>query len=85
MIEGPNRNDVPEQPRSTWRQVGSAFEWLGSRRNGFLVGLAVIYGLGYLVWAVNSWMNNLGFLPALDFQYFVAIFTQLVLQVYIRR
>lgn len=33
---------------------------------------AVLYGAGLLVWSVNAWMNNLGFLPALDFQYFVA-------------
>lgn len=30
------------------------------------------YVLGYLVWSVNAWANNLGMLPALETQYFVA-------------
>lgn len=46
--------------------------WLGERRDGFLVGGAVLYGLGYLVWSYNAWRNHLGQLPALEFQYLMA-------------
>jgi hypothetical protein len=44
-------------------------KWLGERRDGFLVGGAILYGLGYLVWSYNAWLNHLGALPALEFQY----------------
>jgi hypothetical protein len=44
-------------------------KWLGERRDGFLVGGAILYGLGYLVWSYNAWRNHLGQLPALEFQY----------------
>lgn len=54
------------------KEIGLFFERLGKKRDGFLVTLAVIYGAGYLVWAVTSRLNNLGLLPALDFQYFIA-------------
>jgi hypothetical protein len=47
-------------------------KWLGERRDGFLISGAVLYGLGYLVWSYNAWRNNLGQLPALEFQYVVA-------------
>jgi hypothetical protein len=47
-------------------------KWLGERRDGFLISGAVLYGLGYLVWSYNAWRNNLGQLPALEFQYLIA-------------
>lgn len=47
-------------------------KWLGDRRDGFLVGSAGLYSLGYLVWSYNAWRNNLGQLPALEFQYLIA-------------
>jgi len=47
-------------------------KWLGERRDGFLVGGAVLYGLGYLVWSYNAWRNHLGQLPAIEFQYLMA-------------
>ena len=35
--------------------------------------MAGIFDLfGYVVWAINANRNNLGLLPALEFQYFVA-------------
>jgi len=49
-------------------------KWLGERRDGFLIGGAVLYGLGYLVWSYNAWRNQLGQLPAAEFQYFIAGF-----------
>jgi len=45
---------------------------LGERRDGFLVVGAYVYGLGYVVWSYNAWRNQLGQLPALDFQYFMS-------------
>src|SRR5262245_14868364 len=48
------------------------FKWLGERRDGFLVGGAVLYGLGYLVWSYNAWRNHLGQLPAIEFQYLMS-------------
>jgi hypothetical protein len=47
-------------------------KWLGERRDGFLVGGAVVYGLGYLVWSLNAWRNHLGQLPAFEFQYIIS-------------
>jgi hypothetical protein len=47
-------------------------KWLGERRDGFLVGGAIIYGLGYLVWSYNAWRNHLGQLPAIELQYVIA-------------
>src|SRR5215831_7819460 len=55
--------DKPPIPSADW------LKWLGERRDGFLVGGAVLYGLGYLVWSYNAWRNHLGQLPALEFQY----------------
>ena len=49
-----------------------ALKWLGERRDGFLVGGAILYGLGYLVWSYNAWRNHLGELPALEFQYLMS-------------
>jgi hypothetical protein len=56
-------------------QRKSTFSWiqrLGALRDGFLVLAASSYVMGYLVWSVNAWQNNLGLLPALESQYFVA-------------
>jgi hypothetical protein len=45
---------------------------LGSLRDGFLVTAAIFYFAGYVVWAINAYRNNLGLLPALEFQYLIA-------------
>ena len=47
-------------------------KWLGERRDGLLIGGAVLYGLGYLVWSYNAWRNHLGQLPAIEFQYLMS-------------
>lgn len=56
--------------------------WLvrvGALRDGLLVLASILYGLGYLVWSVHAWEQDLGLLPALDAQYFVAgVFPALV-------
>jgi hypothetical protein len=58
--------DKPPIPSADW------LKWLGERRDGFLVGGAVLYGLGYLVWSYNAWRNHLGQLPAIEFQYLMS-------------
>jgi len=50
-------------------------DWLkiaGGLRDGFLVTAGICYFFGYIVWAINAKNNDMGLLPALDFQYFVA-------------
>ncbi len=60
------QQDKQRKPTFSWIQR------LGALRDGFLVVSAASYVLGYLVWSVNAWQNNLGLLPALESQYFVA-------------
>jgi hypothetical protein len=45
---------------------------LGRIRDGLLVIGALLYGFGYASWAAYAWLNNLGPMPGLDAQYFVA-------------
>jgi hypothetical protein len=54
--------------------VGSIglLENVGKVRDGLLILGAALYGLGYLVWSNYALQNNLGLLPALDAQYFLA-------------
>lgn len=53
-------------------------------RDNLLFVASILYALGYIVWAFNAWQNNLGLLPALDFQYLVAgIFPAIVIAIYI--
>lgn len=55
-------------------------KWFGERRDGLLVVAAAVYGLGYLVWSYNAWRNELGQLPALEFQYIISgVFPALVI------
>jgi len=61
------------QERYTLRKrAGTWLRDAGNLRDGFLVTAAVFYFLGYIVWAINAYRNNLGLLPGLDFQYFIA-------------
>lgn len=51
------------------------FGWLhqlGNYRDGLLVVATLMYILGYAVWTFNAWNYNLGPLPGLDSQYFIA-------------
>jgi hypothetical protein len=62
-----------KQERYTLRK--RAGDWLknaGSLRDGFLVTAAIFYFFGYIVWAINAYRNDLGLIPALEFQYFIA-------------
>lgn len=60
--------------------IGDQLSPLTKLRDGFLVVAVIVYILGYLVWSLNAWVNNLGLLPALEFQYLVAgVFPALVI------
>jgi hypothetical protein len=61
------------------RKSLSLLEWIkehlkttGDLRDGLLISASILYVVGYLVWSSNAWQNQLGLLPALDPQYFVA-------------
>src|SRR2546422_6485383 len=45
---------------------------LGEARDDLLVIAAALYGVGYLVWALHASRYNLGLLPAIESQYFIA-------------
>lgn len=70
------RKEHATEPPGWFQSIGSlASGWLqriGNLRDGFLVAAATTYALGWFVWAVNAQENNLGLLPALEAQYFVA-------------
>lgn len=56
-------------------QTGKVLSWLkliAGIRDGVLVIAGILYILGYLFWAINAFQNNLGLLPAIESQYFVA-------------
>jgi hypothetical protein len=46
--------------------------WVGGLRDGLIVLATVVYVLGYACWAVHARLNELGPIPALDAQYFIA-------------
>jgi len=50
-------------------EASDPLKWLAERRDGFLVGGAILYGLGYPVRLLNASRYHLGDVPALDFQY----------------
>lgn len=53
-------------------QIEDALKRIGAVNVGIVTCASVIYLLGYCVWACHAWRSNLGLLPALQFQYFVA-------------
>ncbi len=50
----------------------SLLNWAAAKRDGLLVIGSGVYILGYLVWSFNAFQNNLGLLPAIESQYFLA-------------
>jgi len=63
-------------------QHDGRFKWLtrlGALRDGILVVGGILYVFGYLVWSFNAWKNNLGLLPAVESQYFIAGLTPAVI------
>ncbi|MBI2620330.1 MAG: hypothetical protein HYW57_09625, partial [Ignavibacteriales bacterium] len=53
-------------------KAGDLLKAVGEFRDGFLVTAGVFYFFGYIVWGIHAYRNEMGLLPALDFQYFVA-------------
>ena len=51
-----------------WKSVGDLLKRAGELRDEFLVMGAIFYFFGYIVWAINAYRNDLGLLPALEFQ-----------------
>ena len=68
----PPFTSVPKKPG-----LEEGIKRIGTLRDGVLTSVGVVYIFGYGVWAYNAWRNNLGLLPALQFQYFVAGFLAL--------
>lgn len=67
--------------RVNWRAIWVVrlASWTRSKLDSFadlrdllLIVAGGMYVLGYVVWAYNAYANNLGLLPAVDFQYFIA-------------
>jgi hypothetical protein len=52
--------------------LGGWGERLTRTRDIALVGFGGVYAFGYLARALHAWGNNLGVLPGVEFQYFVA-------------
>jgi hypothetical protein len=66
-------NNTEEQSSDTSKTSGSVWEqWIRKVRDNIVLISGTLYVLGYIVWSLNAAMNNMGLLPALDFQYFVA-------------
>ena len=53
---------------AVWKSVDDLLKRAGEIRDGFLVMGAIFYFFGYIVWAINAYRNDLGLLPALEFQ-----------------
>jgi heme/copper-type cytochrome/quinol oxidase subunit 2 len=60
---------------------------IGGLRDGVIAGAGIVYILGYIVWSYHAWRNNLGLLPTLQYQYFMAglplVFVSLVCAIFI--
>lgn len=70
------RDEQTIQPPDWLQRIGNSvygrLRRIGKLRDGFLLVAATTYVLGWFVWALNALENNLGLLPALESQYFVA-------------
>ena len=53
----------------------------GKLRDAVLFGATFVYALGYLAWCVYAWRHDLGLLPPLEGQYFIAGFAPGILLV----
>jgi hypothetical protein len=49
-----------------------SLQWIGALRDGLIAAGTIVYLLGYLSWAFYAWTHELGVIPALDAQYFLA-------------
>ena len=70
--------------RNLRASVSAGAKTLGERRDALLLGAGALYLLGYLTWALYGLMNDVGFIPVLDAQYFAAgILPAILLSVFI--
>lgn len=53
-------------------QPKTGLQRLGELRDPLLVLVTLVYGVGYLVWSIHAYQENLGLLPALEPQYLAA-------------
>jgi hypothetical protein len=60
------------------RKFGDYLNALAKYRDGVLLVVGISYVLGYVVWSVHAWQENLGLVPALRFQYILAGIVPLV-------
>lgn len=63
---------IEEQGIPIRERIVSLIKSLGEWRDRGLVIVGILYTAGYLMWSWNALENNLGLLPALQFQYVVA-------------
>jgi hypothetical protein len=57
----------------SWRNIDKdKLDKISKIRDVVLVNAIFIYISGYLIWSYSAWKNNIGLLPALDFQYVMA-------------
>jgi len=52
--------------------LGLAFRIVRSKKDTALASLSTMYLIGYIVWSINAYKNNLGILPAFESQYFIS-------------
>ena len=62
--------DNIKQSTKVW--ITNLIESLGEWRDRALVITGIFYAAGYLIWSWNALENNLGLLPAFQFQYIIA-------------
>ena len=57
------------RPTEGARRFGT---WTKESRDGFLIGVAFVYGAGFALWQVHAWRAHLGILPLVRIQYLLA-------------
>lgn len=68
----PESSPVAPRPLPTLSPWAEGAKQVGGLRDGLIVTGILIYGVGAAVWSYHAWRFNLGLLPVLDIQYFVA-------------
>lgn len=63
---------IKKNTRDLRAAVSGGAKTLGERRDALLLGAGALYLLGYLTWALYGLVNDIGFIPVLDAQYFAA-------------
>lgn len=75
---------IRKNTRNLRASTSAGAKTLGERRDALLLGAGALYLLGYLTWALYGLMNDIGFIPVLDAQYFAAgILPAILLSIFI--